>query len=152
MAKTLTDMYSGMSAAFLANGSLTAEIESRFWELGDPMFIAAFESLAEQPATSHGKFVVYRDAGETLNRLKSGYESRLRFARVEMDCFGKYPSDARSLRELVLAVVGMGYSGTWGTVTIKNAHWDTAAQSMDFNESFRMSVASCVLVVPYLNN
>lgn len=152
MAKTFTEMQAGFATTFLANATLTAEIEDRFWELGDPHMIATFESLAEEPASSHGKFVIYRDAGETTRRLKGGRESLLRFARLEIDCYGKYPPDARSLREIVLATVGMGVSATWGGVTIKNAHWDTDGQSMGFDETAKMSFARCVLIVPYLNN
>lgn len=157
MAKTLSNMLDGLAAYFLANATLTGEIEQRFFEVGDPLYIATFESLQQEQAASHGKFCTYKDVGETTNRLKGGAESLLRFARVEIDCYGKYPPDARGLREIVLATIGMGVATTWTgaggvAVTIKDAHWDTEGQSTEFDETFHMSVARCVLVVPYLNN
>ena len=152
MAKTLSDMFAGMAEYFLANPLLADEIGDRFWEVGDEHMIATLETLQSEPAASHGKFVTWKDSGETVGRLKGARESRLRFARVDFSCYGRFPPDARGLRELVLAVVGMGFDGTWGTVAIKNANWDYSAQDMEFDETIKMCRADVALVVPYLNN
>lgn len=151
MANTLTQMYAGMQSYFLSLPWLTAEIESRFWELGDPSFMALFEGIREDPAASHGKFITYRDAGEMFDRVKGG-ESRLRIALVEMTCFGKFAGDARELRELMLRAIGGSLTTTWAGVSIKNANWMPGTQSMDFDDTVMMSTANCTLKVPYLNN
>ena len=152
MAKTLSDMFAGMAEYFLANPLLADEIGDRFWEVGDEHMIATLETLQSEPAASHGKFVTWKDSGETVGRLKGGRESKLRFARVDISCYGRFQPDARSLRELVLAVVGMGFRGTWGITPIRNAHWDYSAQDIEFDETVKMCRADVALVVPYLNN
>jgi hypothetical protein len=157
MAKTLSDMFAGMEAYLLAQNPLTAVIDRRLWELGDPAFIAVLESLTQEAASSHGQFVIYRDAGERVGRLLGGKESKLRFAAVEMRSYGRYPSDARALREILLATIGMGHTGTWTgsggvAVTIKNATWATDGQEMDFDETIKMSFATALLIVPYVND
>ena len=157
MAKKFGDMAAGMEAYFLAQASLTNLIEQRFWKVGDPSFIALYESLNQEPAASQGQFITYRHAGTRVDRLLGSAETKLRFAGVEMRCYARYASDAEALRDTLLAVIGMGFVGTWTgsstpAVTIKNAHWSPEGEETDFDETFKMSFATALLLVPYLND
>lgn len=155
MAKTYTQLVAGLKAKFLADADVAAAIGERFWELGDESFMAVFESLQQDPAASHGKFVTHRDAGARAGRLMAGKESKLMFQGIELVCYARYVSQARVLRDTLLAVIGQGFTGSVGSggdaVNIKNATWQREAQETDFNETLKMSVANAALLVPYEN-
>lgn len=151
MAKTLSDMLTGMQAYFLGRSVLTNVIDRRLFEVADPLQIAS-ETVAQEAVASHGQFVVWTSGGESLLRLKGGLESKLRFAVVDFACWGKYPADCRALREILLGEIGMGLSETWGIVTVKNAHWNTDANTTGRDETVDLSFATAQLIVPYLND
>jgi len=161
--KTFDDLALGLTAYFLGTAgtpansaapNLTSLIETRFWDVGAPQYIALYESLQQEPAASHGQFVTFRDAGCQVGILLGAAESRLRFQGVELICYARFPADARTLREKLYACIVDNFVGTWGTspaVAINGARWDYTQADMDFDETVKMTRAQAALLVPYRN-
>jgi len=152
---TLTQMLDGMAAFFLDKEEIKQKIGQRMQDTIAEQRIVALESPNDERSPRLQQFVEYRDVGETVGRLKSA-ESAMVFTNVEVNCYAQFPRDARALLELFFAQFTKNkYSGTWtdaqgNTVKVKGAHWDRATRNTDYDDTARLSVASCVLTVPWL--
>ena len=150
---TLVDVENGMVDKFLADADVAAKIGRRFYKVACREWILTLEDFVQERSPRTGMWADYRRAGVTLNRLKGGLESRLRFASFEIRCYGQVMENAEALLEDFIDVIGASFAGTWGnqtSVTIKNAHWDYSQMASDYDETFKQAWASCVLMVPYL--
>ena len=146
---TLVDLENAMVAHFLANGVVAAKISKRFYKIACKEWILAREDFLAERSPRTGQWADYRRAGQLVTRLKGGRESQLKFAGFEIRTFGQVVEDAEALQELFIAVLGQGFDGVWGTVPIKNARWDYADATSDYDETIGQAYASIGLLVPY---
>lgn len=145
---TLVELENAMVAHFLANAGVAAKLSKRFQKIASAEWILARETFMETRSPRTGLWADYRRAGQMVARLKGGRESKF-LARFEIRAFGQTVEDAEALLETLIAVLGAGFDGLWGTIPIKNAHWDFADQTSDYDETVGQAFATIGLIVPY---
>lgn len=150
---TLADVENGFVEKFLANAAVTARIGRKFYKVACKEWIASLESVNQERPVRLGEWCDYRRSGQTIRALKAPtYESNAAFATWEIRCYSYLMDNAEALLDLVMDVIGTGFVGTLGDVSVRKAHWLYENMASDYDETFKQAWASVGLSVRYLRS